>query len=75
MEVSNKEACGFKPKSGDSSKTMLGSTTPSSMEKCKHVCFVTRLKYQVEDNTVVHGRPLLMLQKSIHVPANTVIRL
>ena len=74
-EVSNTEACGFKPKSGDGSKTTLGSTTPSSMEKCKHVCFVMRLKYQAEDNTVVPGRPMLMLHKSIRVPANAMIRL
>ena len=74
-EVSSSDTCGFKPREGEGPKTILGSTTPTTMEKCKHVSFVMRLKYQEEDNIVVPGRPLLMLNKSIRVPANTLVKL
>ena len=74
-EISNSEVCGFKPRDGEGSKTLLGSTTPVSMENCKHVRFIMRLKFQEEDATVVPARPRVMLNKSIRVPANTMIKL
>ena len=74
-EVSNREACGYEPRTGPGTKALLGSTTPTTMESCKHVCYLMRLKFMGEDSLIAPGRPMLMLKKSIRIPANTLVRL
>ena len=74
-EISNTEACGYKPREGQGPKTLLGTTTPTTMANCKHVAFMMHLKFVDEHSTVEPGRPKLMLLKSIRVAANTIIQL
>ena len=74
-EVSNTEVCGYQPRAGTGPKALLATTTPTTMENCKHVVFVMRLKFMSEDSLIAPGRPMLMLKKSIRIPANTLVRL
>ena len=74
-EISNTDVCGFAPRTGPGPKALLGTVTPTSMESCKHVSIIMRLKFNGEDNQIAPGRPVLMLNKSIRLPANTLIRL
>jgi len=73
--VSNTEACGYQPRTGPGPKALLGTTSPTSMESCKHVGFVMRLKFMGEESLIAPGRPMLMLHKSIRIAANTLVRL
>ena len=74
-EISNTEVCGYQPRAGTGPKALLGATTPTTMETCKHVGLVMRLKFLGEDALIAPGRPLLMLKKSIRIPANTLLKL
>ena len=73
--ILNTEACGYQPKTGPGPKALLGTTSPTSMESCKHVGFVMRLKFMGEESLIAPGRPMLMLHKSIRIAANTLVRL
>lgn len=73
--ISSTEACGYEPRQGTTPKALLGTTSPTSMESCKHVCFVMRLKFVGEDALIAPGRPMLMLRKSIRIPAKTLVKL
>ena len=74
-EISCTEACGYRPRVDGWPKAILGPTTPTTMESCKHVCFLMRLKFIDQDSLIAPGRPLLMLNKSIRLPANTLVNM
>ena len=73
--ISNTEACGYQPRTGAGPKALLGTTSPSTMESCKHVGFVMRLKFMGENSVIAPGRPMLMLHKTIRIAANTLVKL
>ena len=74
-EISNTEVCGYQPRAGPGPKALPATTSPTTMESCKHVGFMMRLKFMAEDALIAPGRPLLMLKKSIRIPANTLVKL
>ena len=45
------------------------------MKKCSHASFVLTLKYVESENLVMPGKPRLLLDKSVRVLANTIIKL
>ena len=74
-QISCTEACGFRPRTDGGSKAILGTTTPTTMESCKHVCFIMRLKFMSHDSLIAPGRPLLMCKTSMRIPANTLVKM